>query len=142
MTILKPIQPLRFPEWFAKRRSGITAIVCVYFGISGALTVLLVPIGLYVAVTEFPDRLLVAIPNLIIGLGMGLVLLVGARRVWRFDRGGLIWIGAVLVLSLIEWFWKTPTTGGVVFILISLAAVTVAWFDLEPVGHRRQSTAA
>jgi hypothetical protein len=137
MTILKPIQPLRFPQWFAKRRSTITAMVCVYFGLSGALTLLLVPFGFYLAFTEFPDQLLVAIANLAIGLALALVMLLGARRVWRFDRSGLIWIGAVLALSMIEWLWKKPTTGSVVFLLLSLGAVTIAWFDLEPVGHGR-----
>ena len=109
----------------------------MYFGLSGALTLFLIPFGFYLAVTEFPDQLLIAIPNLIIGLVLGLVMLLGARRVWRFDRSGLIWIGAVLVLSMIGWLWNTPSTGNVVFLLLSLGAVTIAWFDLEPVGHGR-----
>jgi hypothetical protein len=137
MTILKPIQPLRFPEWFAKRRSGITAMVCVYFGLSAVFILLLAPFGLYLAVTEFRDRLMIPILSIMIAIITALAMLVGVRRVWRFDRSGLIWIGAILLLGTIEWLWRTPTTGGVVFLVVSLAAVTIAWFDLEPVGHGR-----
>ena len=72
-------------------------------------------------------------------MGIGLIIafsfIIGAVKIWRFDRKGLLWIAAVLVVAPISWIWNTPATGNVVIFLLSLVALVIAWFDLDPVGH-------
>ena len=115
----------------------MTAIVCVFFGLTGILVILEMALGVYVVIQENRPAPAFMLPNLIVGITTALLLLIGAWKVWRFERNGLFWIAAVLVLSPVRWIFKDPATGDIVFFFLLMTALAISWFDLEPVGHGR-----
>ena len=135
MTKIKSLQRVDFPEWLVRKRSFITAIVCFYFGFIGILLLIAIPIVLYSNWREHQAGILESIPNAGVGLIIAFSSILGAVKIWRFDRKGVLWIATVLLLAPINWIWNTPVTGEVVLFFLSLVALAISWFDLDPVGH-------
>lgn len=107
--------------------SGNTAMVYVYFWLAGAFVLLRAGLGARDLMQNRPG---VSITRTILAFATGLLYIIGAWLIGRFNRNGIIFVAIGLLLGLYEWIGHTPGTNDIIFAVVTVMALIYAWRDL------------
>ena len=110
-------------------RGSATAIVYFYFWLSGIILFLSAGYGAYELTRGTPHF---SVLRVVFVLIVALLCMIGAWQIGRFNRNGVMLIAAGLVVGSIGWIFELPKTEDIVFMIVPVLALIIAWQDLTP----------
>jgi predicted MFS family arabinose efflux permease len=126
--MFKHIQPPTLKERLDRDRSMNTALIFFYFWFAGIVSLLLGGWGVYRLIHHVPNT---STAQTVVWILFGLACSVGAWLIGRFNRKGVIVIGIVVLISIVEWVFELPTTNEIIFTVMTVIALASAWKDLS-----------
>jgi hypothetical protein len=129
------IQPPRTKEeWVERNGSSFTAWIYIYFWLSGLIVLAGAGWALYEYINS-NQRSLIFVLRVIVGFTVAALYLTGARQVGRFNRNGLTLIATGWLIGTVAWVIQLPSKDDLIWAVLTIIALVIAWHDLAPEGH-------